>query len=45
MNTLTTVEELLDASFSMRFVSYQRKVDDYFLLERLVYILNFRYTS
>jgi hypothetical protein len=27
-NTHATIEELLDASFSMRSVSYQRKVDD-----------------
>jgi hypothetical protein len=27
-NTHATIEEVLDASFSMRSVSYQRKVDD-----------------
>jgi hypothetical protein len=35
-NTHATVEELLDASFSMWFMWYQRKVSDYFLLELLV---------
>jgi hypothetical protein len=29
-NTHAAIEELLDASFSMRFVLYQRKVGDYF---------------
>jgi hypothetical protein len=36
MTTLTTIEELLDSSFSMRFVSYQRKVGDYSFLELLI---------
>jgi hypothetical protein len=35
-NTQATIEELLDASFSMRSVSFQREVDDYFFPEILV---------
>jgi hypothetical protein len=36
MNTQGTIGELLNTSFSMRSVSYQRKVGDYFFPERLV---------
>jgi hypothetical protein len=36
-NTHATKEELLDALFSMRSVSYQRKVGDYFFPELLVF--------
>jgi hypothetical protein len=35
-NTHATIEKLLEASFSMCFASYQRKVCDYFLPEFLV---------
>jgi hypothetical protein len=35
-NTHATIEELLDASFSMRSVSYQRQVGDQFFPELLV---------
>jgi hypothetical protein len=35
-NTQASIEELLDASFSIRAVSYQRKVGDYFFPELLV---------
>jgi hypothetical protein len=38
MNTHATIEELLDASFSMRLVSFQRKVGNCFFPELLVYI-------
>jgi hypothetical protein len=36
MNTQAAMKELLDASFSVRSVSYQRKVGDYFFLESVV---------
>jgi hypothetical protein len=36
-NTLATAEELFDASFSMQFVSYQRKVGYKFFSELLVF--------
>jgi hypothetical protein len=35
-NTQTTIEEWLDFSFSMRFMSYQRKIRDYFFPELIV---------
>jgi hypothetical protein len=35
-NTHVIREELFDASFSMQFVSYHRKLDDKFLSEILV---------
>jgi hypothetical protein len=35
-NTQETIGELLDASFSIRSVSYQRKADDYFFPELLI---------
>jgi hypothetical protein len=38
MNTHATIEELLDASFFIRFV-FQRKVGDCFFPELLVYIV------
>jgi hypothetical protein len=38
MYTHATIEELLDASFSLRYVSCQRKVDYKFFPELLVYI-------
>jgi hypothetical protein len=38
-NTHATVEELLDASFYMQSMLYQRKVDDQFYPELLVHIL------
>jgi hypothetical protein len=37
-NTHATREELLDASFSMRSVSYQMKIGDKFFLEHIVCI-------
>jgi hypothetical protein len=37
-NTYATTEELLEASFSIRSVSYQRKEGDYFFPELLVYL-------
>jgi hypothetical protein len=40
-NTHATVEELLESSFSMLSVSYQRKVDDWFFPELLVKCMNF----
>jgi hypothetical protein len=40
-STRATIE-LLDASFSMRFLSYQRKVGDYFFPALLVFIFLFR---
>jgi hypothetical protein len=39
MNTHVTIEELLDASFSMRSVSYQRKVGDSFFQELFVLVV------
>jgi hypothetical protein len=36
MNTYATIQDLLDASFSVRSVSYQRKVGDQFFPELLV---------
>jgi hypothetical protein len=36
-NAHATIEELLDTSFYMRSVSYQRKLGDYFFPELLVY--------
>jgi hypothetical protein len=33
-----TIEELLDVSFYMRLVTYQRKVGDWFFPEQLLYI-------
>jgi hypothetical protein len=36
MNTHATIEELLEVSFSTRFVSHQSKVGDKFLTELLV---------
>jgi hypothetical protein len=41
MNTHETIEELLDASFSMWSVSYQRKVGDWLFTELLVFFLIF----
>jgi hypothetical protein len=38
-NTYITIEELLDASFSMRSVSYQRKIGDWFFPELLILII------
>jgi hypothetical protein len=38
-NVNVTTEELLDTSFSMRSVSYQRKLGDQFFPELLVYII------
>jgi hypothetical protein len=35
MNTYSTTEELLDMSFSMRSMSYQRKAGNYFFPELL----------
>jgi hypothetical protein len=40
-NTHATIEKLFDASFSMRLVSYERKVGDTFFLELLVKFLRF----
>jgi hypothetical protein len=40
-NTHAIIEELLDASFSMWYVSYQRKAGDYFLPELLVCLFVF----
>jgi hypothetical protein len=42
-NTHATIEELLDVSFSMRSVSYQRKVGDYFseFLVTYLYFIQF----
>jgi hypothetical protein len=37
INTRATTEELLDVSFSMRAVSYKRKVGDLFFPELLVF--------
>jgi hypothetical protein len=37
-NIRAAIEQLLDASFSMRSVSYQGKVGDYFFTELLVSI-------
>jgi hypothetical protein len=36
MYTRGTIEDFLDTPFSMRFVSYQRKVDDLFFPELVV---------
>jgi hypothetical protein len=45
--THATIEELLDASFTMRSVSYRGKVGDYFFSEPivLIYLVNIRYIS
>jgi hypothetical protein len=44
-NTHAKIEELLEASFSMPSVSYQRKVSDYFFPELLFKILFQRFYS
>jgi hypothetical protein len=36
MNTQTATEEMVDASFSMQFLLYQRNVGHYFFTEPLV---------
>jgi hypothetical protein len=38
-NTYATIEELVDASFSMQSVSFKREVDDYIFPELVVYFL------
>jgi hypothetical protein len=35
-NTQATIQELLETSFSMRFLSYERKLGDWFFLEVLI---------
>jgi hypothetical protein len=43
-NTQATIEALLDASFSMRTLSFQKKIGDYFFPELLV-LINIEYRN